>query len=235
MRVGRGAAVQRRERRTRPRQTMMRLAARLRAAGRRRRHHVHLDHDVLPPGHGGGAGDVDAAGPLPRARPDPTGAGRPDRRAGRARRARTSRRRPRRWRRRSARRTRTRGGWRPRAGRGWPRRSRCCSARAPITAVAAFVVTALIDRLGRLLNRWGLAGVLPAGRRRAGRHGGHAGAVRRRGVPAGHPAVAGGRGEHHGAAVGAVGGRHRAGRDLQLLRHGRRAGSRRSRCSRRAC
>jgi uncharacterized membrane protein YjjP (DUF1212 family) len=28
---------------------------------------------------------------------------------------------------------------------------------APITAVAAFIITGLIDRLGRLLNRWGLA------------------------------------------------------------------------------
>ena len=59
-------------------------------------------------------------------------------------------------------------------GRAGRRRSRCCSAAPPVTALAAFVVTALIDRLGRLLGPVGVAAVLPAGGRRAGRHRCHA-------------------------------------------------------------
>ena len=42
-------------------------------------------------------------------------------------------------------------------GRGRPRRSRCCSAAPPVIALAAFVITAFIDRLGRRLGRWGFA------------------------------------------------------------------------------
>ena len=53
----------------------MRLASACGLLGRRRGHHVHLDHHVLPPRDGGRAGDVDAAGPLPVARPHPARGG----------------------------------------------------------------------------------------------------------------------------------------------------------------
>ena len=95
-----------------------------------------------------------------------------------------------------------------------------------IIAASAFAVTALIDRLGRLLGRFGVApfflqmvGAIVATVVDAR-------VVRHRRATRGHPVVAGDRGGHHGAALRAVGGRHRAGRDLRLLRHRRGPGGR---------
>jgi Putative threonine/serine exporter len=61
--------------------------------------------------------------------------------------------------------------------------------------------------------------VLPAVGRGLGGHRLHARVVRGRRAAAGDSAVAGHRGQHHGAAVGVVGGGHRAGRDLRLPCH----------------
>ena len=57
----------------------------VRAAHGRRRHHLHLDHHVLPSGKDRRTGDVDAARALPHHGSDPAGVGDPHRRSGRAR------------------------------------------------------------------------------------------------------------------------------------------------------
>ena len=128
------------------------------AADRRHRHHVQLDHHVLPPRDGRRAAHDHADGPLPHHRPHPDGRGEPHRRAGGTPWAVpcTGPRReladavaanhpyPR-W--------AATLGWAGPGGRGGGAAGR----RGLTIAASAFAVTALIDRLGRLLGRFGVA------------------------------------------------------------------------------
>ena len=177
----------------------------------------------------------DAARPLPHHRPHPAGRGDPHRRAGGAPSA--------------VRATGPRRSWptpsRPThpyprwaATLGWAGQAAAVAVLlggAPIIAATAFAVTALIDRLGRLLGRFGVApfflqivGAVVATVSTLALFGIGA-------LPAGTQPVAGHRGGHHRAALRAVGGRHRAGRDLRLLRHRGGPGGRGRRCCPRGC
>ena len=89
----------------------------------------------------------------------------------------------------------------------------------PMIWLTAFLVTALIDRMGRLLGRRGVPPFFLQIVRGVGGHPFHAGVACGRRAPAGHRAVTGDRREHHSAAVGTVADGRGPGRDFRPSRH----------------